>query len=239
MRKFVPLLATLMVLASAQPARPGFLDDLLKEVTRPEGTKDERTVASGLREALYIGTDNAVQAVSREDGYLGNLKIRIPVPDELEGAEKLLRKVRMDAYVDEFILSMNRAAEKASPQAVGIFHQAIKDMTIVDAFDILRGDDTAATGYFREKTFDGLHALFRPIVTESMGQTGVVKSYKRLVDRYTSLPFVKQEPVDLEDYVTNRALEGLFHMVGEEERKIRKDPAARVSKLLREVFGGS
>jgi hypothetical protein len=110
-------------------------------------------------------------------------------------------------------------------------------MSITDAFDILGGHETAATDFFQEKTSDRLYGLFKPVVTDTMGQTGVVKSYKRLVDKYTSIPFVKDEPVDLEDYVTDMALAGLFHMVGEEEKKIREDPAARVTDLLKKVFG--
>ncbi len=238
MKKLVPLLAALSVLATSQCAQSGFLDDLLKEATRPKESTDEKTVASGLKEALRVGTGNAVREVAKEDGYLANLNIRIPIPDELENAEKLLRKIGMARYVDDFILSMNRAAETAAPEAVNIFVNAIRNMTILDAFEILNGPETAATAYFQEKTSDDLYRSFRPVITDTMGQTGVVRSYRRMIDKYTSLPFVEEEPVDLEDYVTNRALDGLFFMVGEEEKRIRKDPAARVTELLRRVFGG-
>jgi len=221
-----------------QYASGGFFDDLIKKATKPKEGNDEATVVSGLKEALRIGTANAVDSVSKENGYLGNVEIKIPVPEKLKRADKMLRKIGMGDSVDEFIESMNRAAETAAPQALDIFVGAVKDMDIIDAFDILSGDDTAATKYFEEKTSDDLYGLFKPVVTDTMGQTGVVQSYKKMIKKYTSLPWVKEEPVDLEDYVTTKALEGLFFMVGEEEKKIRKDPAARVTELLQKVFGG-
>lgn len=231
------LMPLLLSVPAVNCANGGILDDLVREVTRPQQGNDEDTVVAGLKEALRVGTGNAVDAVSRRGGYMDNLAIRIPVPEKLEKADRLLRRIGMGDRVDDFVLSMNRAAEKAAPAAVDIFVGAVKEMTITDAFGILKGGDTAATDYFRNRTTDRLYGLFRPVITDTMGQTGVVKSYKRLVDRYTSIPFVKEEPVDLEDYVTDQALAGLFHMVGEEERKIRKDPAARVTELLRRVFG--
>ncbi len=229
-------LTAVFVLSSVQCSSAGFFDDLIKQVTKPE-TSQEDTFIAGLKEALDIGTQNAVKNVSRENGYFENLNIKIPVPEKLEDTEKLLRKVGMDDSVDEFILSMNRAAEKAAPQAVDIFVGAIRDMTVVDAYGIVKGDETAATSYFKDKTSDNLYGLFKPVVTDSMAQVGVVRSYKRMMDKYNSIPFVKKIDVNIEDYVTDEALGGLFFMVGEEEKKIRKDPAARVTKLLQEVFG--
>ena len=230
-------LTAVFVLSSVQCSSAGFFDDLIKQVTKPE-TSQEDTFIAGLKEALDIGTQNAVKNVSRENGYFANLNIKIPVPEKLEDTEKLLRKVGMDDSVDEFILSMNRAAEKAAPQAVDIFVGAIRDMTVVDAYGIVKGDETAATSYFKDKTLDNLYGLFKPVVTDSMAQVGVVRSYKRMMDKYNSIPFVKKIDVDIEDYVTDEALDGLFFMVGEEEKKIRKDPAARVTELLKKVFGG-
>ena len=230
-------LTTFFLFASVQCSSAGFFDDLIKQVTKPE-TSQEDTFIAGLKEALDIGTQNAVKNVSRENGYFENLNIKIPVPEKLEDTEKLLRKVGMDDSVDEFILSMNRAAEKAAPQAVDIFVGAIRDMTVVDAYGIVKGDETAATSYFKDKTSDNLYGLFKPVVTDSMAQVGVVRSYKRMMDKYNSIPFVKKIDVDIEDYVTDEALDGLFFMVGEEEKKIRKDPAARVTELLKKVFGG-
>jgi hypothetical protein len=231
---FLPLF---LVLSNARCSSGGFLDNLVKQATKPSGHSQEDKFIAGLKEALNIGTRNAVATVSQEDGYFGSLDIRIPVPDELEDAQKMLRKVGMGDRVDTFILSMNRAAEAAAPGAVDIFVNAIRDMTVVDAYGIVKGDETAATSYFREKTTNNLYGLFRPVITESMAQVGVVQSYKRMMDRYNSIPFVKKIDVDLEGYVTVKALDGLFFTVGEEEKRIRKDPAARVTELLQEVFG--
>jgi hypothetical protein len=239
MRRFILLLLPLSLLfltSSIQHSSAGFFDDLIKQVTKPKESKEDTFIA-GLKQALDIGTKNAVSTVSKDNGYLDNLNITIPVPDKLRDVDKLLRKVGMGDRVDTFILSMNRAAETAAPQAVDIFVGAIRDMTVVDAYGIVKGDETAATSYFQGKTTDNLYGLFRPVVTDSMAQVGVVRSYKRMMNKYNSIPFVKKIDVDLEDYVTDEALGGLFFMVGEEEKKIRKDPAARVTKLLQEVFG--
>ncbi len=235
-RFFLFVLPVFFLLSTPQCSSGGFLDDLIKQTTKPQENQEDTFIA-GLKEALDIGTKNAVSSVSREDGYFGNVDIKIPVPEKLEDVENLLRKVGMGDRVDEFILTMNRAAEQAAPQAVDIFVGAIRDMTVVDAYGIVKGDETAATSYFQEKTTDNLYGLFRPVVTDSMARVGVVRSYKGMMERYNSLPFVKKIDLDIEDYVTSEALSGLFFMVGEEEKKIRKDPAARVTKLLQEVFG--
>lgn len=237
MRKCVLLVLILFfLLSSVSYTSAGFFDDLLEKVT---GSKEneEDTLVAGLKEALDVGTKQAVQKVSVQDGYFGNLDIKIPVPEKLKKTESLLRKLGMDDRVDAFILSMNRAAEEAAPQAVDIFVGAIRDMTVVDAYGIVKGDDTAATSYFRDRTSDDLTGLFRPVITDSMATVGVVRSYKKMMDRYNSIPFVKKIDVDLERYVTGKALDGLFFMVGEEEKKIRTNPAARVTELLQKVFG--
>ncbi|UCF89412.1 MAG: DUF4197 domain-containing protein, partial [bacterium] len=151
MKKYPLLIFTaFFLLSSVQCSSGGFLDDLIKQATKPQENQEnqEDTFIAGLKEALDIGTKNAVTAVSREDGYFGNINIRIPVPGELEDVEKLLRKVGMSDRVDAFVLTMNRAAEAAAPQAVDIFVGAIRDMTIVDAYGIVKGDETAATRYF-------------------------------------------------------------------------------------------
>lgn len=226
----------LVLLSLAVPSSAGFLDDLINQVTG-SGESQEDTLIAGLKEALDIGSRNAVRAVSSRDGYFGNLDIRIPVPGKLEKAESFLRKVGMGDRVDEFILGMNRAAETAAPQARDIFVDAIREMTVTDAVGIVRGEETAGTEYFRAKTGARLTALFQPVIKDSMAQVGAVTSYKRFVGRYNSIPLVQDVDIDLEQYVTEKALDGLFFMVGEEEKKIRRDPAARVTELLREVFG--
>ncbi len=238
--KRVLAVSILLLLVFPIDSRGGFLDDLMKQFGSSSGAgQDKGTVTSGLKEALTIGTRNAVSTVSSIDGYFGNLDIRIPMPEKLKKVEKLLMKVGFGDQVDEFILSMNRAAEHAAPFAVEIFVRAIREMTFQDALGILKGNDTAATVYFREKTHDDIYNIFKPTITTSMGKVGAVKSYNKMNRKYTSLPFVKEEPVDLEDYVTEKALYGLFFMIGEEEKKIREDPAARVTDLLRKVFGSN
>jgi hypothetical protein len=138
--------------------------------------------------------------------------------------------------VDAFELSMNRAAEKAAPQALSFFVGAVKEMTIPDAMKILRGNDTAATDFLKSKTYVRIYGAFKPVVTSAMNDVGVTRSFKELMDKARTIPLLKRETVDLDHYVTSKALDGLFIMVGQEEKKIRKDPAARVTELLRTVF---
>ncbi len=230
---------TVLCLLLAVPAEAGFLDKLFKGVTgqSEESTLEEGTIVDGLREALSVATRNAVGQVSAVDGYFGNPEIRIPFPEKIQNVADVLGKVGFQRQVDDFVLSMNRAAEKAAPKAASIFIDAVKGMTIEDARGILNGGDTAATEYFREKTFEKLYDAFKPQVSESMDSVGVTRSYKAVMDRYSAIPFMESENYDLDHYVTSKALDGLFYMLGEEEKKIRTDPAARVTELLKKVFG--
>ncbi len=195
-------------------------------------------IVSGLREALEIGTGNAVNFTGRIDGFFKNAAIKILMPKQLEPVGKGLRLVGQGRLVDEFVLSMNRAAEKAAPAARKIFIDAIKEMTFDDARRILTGGDTAATQYFRDKTEDRIAQAFRPIVEQSMDEVGATKKYKDLMGKFDTIPFAKSQSIDIDQYVVGKALDGLFYMVGEEEKKIRKNPAARVTSILRDVFGG-
>lgn len=222
-----------VVLATA-PARAGILDKI-----RGGGASSDDKVAAGLKEALEIGTGNAVTSTGKPDGFFKNAAIKILMPDKLRKLDKGLRAVGLGSQLDAFVLSMNRAAERAAPSAKSIFKEALTKMTFSDAKRILRGGDTAATEYFRDKTSELLTASFLPIVSSSLGEVGATKNYKDLVGRYSALPLVSAPSLDLDQYVTGKSLEGLFHMLGEEERKIRKDPAARVTKLLKDVFSQS
>jgi RNA binding exosome subunit len=216
----------------------GLLDDVMKNIgSSGKGEPDESTVVSGLKEALSIGTDKAVTNVSQVDGYFGNQVIKILMPEKIQKVADILGKVGYQKQVDDFVLSMNRAAEKAAPQATSIFVDAIKGMTIEDARKILNGGDTAATEFFKSKTHDKIYDVFKPIVSSSMDEVGVTRSYKEMMGKYESFPFMSKESVDLDHYVTNKAMDGLFYMVGQEEKKIRTDPAARVTDLLKTVFG--
>ncbi len=206
--------------------------------TAPAGSGDAQLV-SGLKEALSVGTANAVSATSKVDGYFANQAIRILIPDKVRKVADVLGKAGYRKEVDDFVLSMNRAAEKAAPRAEAYFAEAIREMTFEDARKILNGGDTAATEYFRGKTQKKLYDDFRPAVSASMDEVGVTRSYKNMVGRYAALPLVgKPESVDLDHYVTTKALDGLFYMIGQEEKKIRTDPGARVTELLKAVFGG-
>lgn len=241
MRRSLAILSLILIVAV--PAYAGFWDDVkkeLKETVKESGGEkglSEEKVIAGLKEALDVGTKKAVKKISKLDGYYRNPKITIPFPPKVEKTAKTLRKIGLDKEVDRFVESMNRAAEKAAPKAVDIFVGAIKKMSFTDARDILGGDETAATEFFRNKTSAELSSLFRPVISGAMDDVGVTRNFKKLMKKYASLPFVKEEYIDLDEYVTSRALEGLFLMVGEEEKKIRKDPAARVTELLKQVFG--
>lgn len=225
-----------IVLLTAAPALAQF-DRILKGLgLGQQGGLTDVKIGSGLKEALKIGTENAVNLTGRADGYFRNRAIKILMPEKLQTLEKGLRLVGYGPQVDEFVLSMNRAAERAAPAAQRIFWDAIGKMTFDDARKILDGGDTAATDYFKAKTSDELAAAFRPVVDQTMNEVGVTRQYKGLVGRYEAIPLVKSVTFDVDEYVVTKALDGLFHVLGEEERKIRADPAARVTDLLQEVF---
>jgi hypothetical protein len=191
---------------------------------------------SGLKEALDVGTKKAVELVSQVDGYFANEVIKILIPEDMQKIASTLASVGFQKQVDEFVLSMNRAAEKAAPTAASIFVDAIKGMSFDDARTILTGGDTAAMEYFKENTNEAIYEAFKPVITASMEEVGVTKTFKTLTDKYSSLPFVEKKSIDLDHYVTTKALDGLFYMLGEEEKKIRTDPAARVTDILKKVF---
>jgi hypothetical protein len=202
------------------------------------GALDERTVAAGLREALRVGTDHTVLATARVDGYLGNALIRIALPEQLQSAAATLRTFGLGAQVEELETGMNRAAEIAAGEARQIFWDAVSDMSIADAFGILRGHQTAATDYFRDRSGQALRARFQPIVADKIGQINLSRVYGRIADVYNGFaPAGSERLVDLESYVTDRALDGLFTVLGQEERRIREDPLARSTDLLKRVFG--
>jgi hypothetical protein len=194
--------------------------------------------ASGIRAALERGAVSAVGLLGRADGFLGNPKVRIPLPKFLDDASRLLRATGQGKRVDELEVSMNRAAEMAVPEAKPILVQAAKAVTADDAVRIVRGGDTSVTEYFAVKTRSPLAEKFLPIVTRATQRVSLADKYNALAGRATKLGFVKPEDANLQRYVTGRALDGLFLMIGEEERKIRQDPVGTGSAILRKVFGG-
>jgi Protein of unknown function (DUF4197) len=194
-------------------------------------------IGSGLKEALQIGAENAVNLTGRKDGYFMNQAIKILMPEKLRTVEKGLRAVGYGPQIDEFVLSMNRAGEQAAPFAKDIFLGAITEMTFDDARKILAGGDTAATQYFKAKTTGRLTTAFRPVVENATNEVGVTRQYKELMGRASTIPFLKSETLDIDQYVVDKGLDGLFFVLGQEEKKIRTNPTARVTDLLKEVFG--
>jgi len=195
-------------------------------------------IVDGLKDALKVGTVNTVDLTGKTDGYFANAAIKILLPEKMRNVETGLRALGQGEKVDEFVLAMNRAAEQAAPAAKDIFWGAIKSMSFDDARKILTGGDTAATDYFRAKTTDTLTAAFRPVVKDTMDKVGVVQQYNQLTAAYKSVPFASALPsFDVESYVVGKALDGLFLVLGQEEKKIRTDPAAQVTDILKKVFG--
>jgi uncharacterized protein DUF4197 len=236
---FMPARALALAVAIVLLATPAWaqLDQLLKGLgIGQQGTLSDAKIGAGLKEALHVATENSVNLTGRLDGYFGNEAIKILMPEKLRTVEQGLRVVGYGEKVDAFVLSMNRAAERAAPAAKQIFWNAIGAMTFDDAQKILGGGDTAATEFFKRKTTDNLTAAFRPVVERTMSEVGVVRQYQELVGRFKAIPFAQTQTFDINGYVVTKALDGLFHVVGEQERQIRTNPAARTTALLKEVF---
>ena len=196
-------------------------------------------IISGLKEALRVGTDSTTKKLSKVDGFYGDAAIKILMPPEAAKVESTLRSVGMGSLVDKAVLSMNRAAEDASNHVGSIFWDAIKNMTITDGLNILKGSDTAATSYLRVNTTTQLTAQFKPVIDTSLKKFDATKYWADVFNAYNKIPFVKPVNPDLIAYVTDKALSGLFFNVGLQEQKIRKDPAAQVTSILKKVFGGA
>lgn len=198
----------------------------------------EAEVVAGLKQALEVGSENAGDRLSVVDGYFGNAIIKILMPPEAEKVENTLRAIGLGSQVDQAILAMNRAAEDAASKAVPIFVDAITDMTIQDGVGILNGGNGAATAFLQQRTTVKLTDAFSPVISNSLDKVNATKYWNEIFTVYNALPTTQNKiNPDLTAYVTERALNGLFVVVAEEENKIREDPAARVTDLLREVFG--
>ncbi len=202
----------------------------------PESLSEDKII-QGLKEALEIGSNNVVDIVSKADGYYKNPEIKIPLPEHIKKTEQILRSVGLGSTVDAFETSMNRAAEAAAPQARDLLVDTIKGMSITDAKTILNGRENEATLYFKDKTEDKLRDVFKPIVNSSMASVGVTRYYQDLSAQLKTIPFAGTVNLDLDQYVTDRALGGLYTMLEKEEKMIREDPTARVTDLLKDVFG--
>lgn len=229
-----------IIISVSSSVAPAQLDQIEKRLGMGNASSlSDSKVTSGLKEALRVGATNSVKLIGKPDGYFRNEAIKILMPSSLRPLEKGLRAVGFGPKIDSFILSMNRSAETAAPAARKIFTDAILAMTFEDARKILSGGDTAATDYFKAKTTDRLSTAFRPVVEKTMSQNGVMKQYKGLTEQYQSIPFAKSESFDVNKYVVEKALDGLFYELADQERQIRKNPAARTTSLLKEVFGES
>ena len=231
----IALLVPVLGATSSSAQLPDLLKNLPQLPSSGAGLGDAK-IGQGLKEALRVGTENAVNLTGRLDGYFANQAIKILMPERLKSLEQGLRLIGQGDRVDELVLGMNRAAEKAAPAARGIFVDAIGEMSIDDARKILSGPDTAATDYFKGKTTGKLTTAFQPVVQKAMNEVGLARQYSDLLAQAKAIPFFRAEEYDLDHYVVGKSLDGLFHVVGDEERKIRTNPAARTTDLLREVF---
>ncbi len=193
--------------------------------------------SAALRAALEKGSLAAVANLGRPDGFLGNPQVKIPLPESAQRIEHTLRRFGMGSYADELIVAMNRAAESAVPEAKALFIQSVRKMTVQDAKGIITGGDTAGTDYFRRTTRDQLHQRFRPIVEKATARVQLAQRYEQFADKAVAIGMLKKEDADLDEYVTQKALDGLYLMVAEEEKKIRKDPIGTGSSIIRKVFG--
>lgn len=226
----------LMVPAASQISK---LEKLKKEVDEILDANDlsRDDLSDGLKEALIKGVKNGADKASETNGFYKNQAIKIPFPKNAKKVAKSLRKIGMDKQVDEFVKTLNRSAELAAKEAKPIFVDAVKDMSIEDAWSIVNGkDNKAATNYLQEKTTAKLAEKITPIIEEKLETTNATRYYGDLVKRYNQLPFVEKQDTDLTKYATNQTIKGLFYLVGQEELKIRENPGERTSELLGKVF---
>lgn len=230
MKKLLLLAFPFMILASSCGPANQILSDM--------GGLSQSEIASGLKEALVIGSQNSSNRLSITDGFFNSNIHKIWMPAEAQKVEKALRAVGLGATVDKAILAMNRAAEDAAKTAGSIFVDAIRQMTIQDAVRILRSNDTAATAYFRDKTTATLFNTFKPVINNALAKTQATQYWEEVFSLYNKIS-TRPVTTDLSAYVTQRAIEALFHELKNEEIKIRTDPAARVTEILRKVFGSS
>jgi hypothetical protein len=223
MRKFIAVLAALLLSSAAHALS---LDQLTNQDT-----------AGGLKEALTQGAGKAVDLLGRNDGFLGNPKVKIPLPENLQKAETMMRNFGMGKYADELVTTMNRAAEAAVPEAKKLLVASIKAMSVQDAKGILTGGDDSATQYFRRTTAAQLGETFKPIVQKAMAKVKLARKYDKFAGKAAAFGLIEEKDAHLDDYVTAKALDGLYLMIAEEERAIRKDPVGAVGSLAKKVFG--
>tara|TARA_B110000003_G_C16654458_1_gene535780 strand:- start:2415 stop:3134 length:720 start_codon:yes stop_codon:yes gene_type:complete len=233
-------LATILLLSSFYAsAQIGFLkkaNDKAQNLISSKLSVSEQDVKKGLVEALSKGSEYAIKEASAINGFNGNSLIRIPFPQEAKKMKEALVRIGLEEQIKSMEKSINQSAEIASKEALTILISAIKNMNIEDAYSILKGEDNAATLYLNDQTNDFLYKSFKPIIIESMEKVEVAKQWNPLVKKYNSIPFIEKINPDLEDYITNKAIVGLFVLVAQQEKEIRENPLARTSEILKNVF---
>ena len=233
----VVIVAMVWVFTSCASQAQFNLGKILDKVKSPSGSLSEGDIVSGLKEALNIGISNGSAEASKTDGYFKNELIKIIVPPEAQKVATTLRKMGLGAEVDKFTLSLNRAAEDAAKKSKPIFVKAITSMTITDALGILKGQDDAATVYLKKTTNGELYKTFFPVVDSTLQLNKATQYYADLVNTYNKIPLVKKVDPNLKEYATQKTIDGLYILIAQEEKKIRKDPGARVTQILKNVFG--
>ena len=212
------------------------LGKVLDQIQKPGGSLSEGDIVNGLKEALNVGISNGSAEASKVDGFFKNELIKIVIPPEAQKVAETLRKLGLGSEVDKFTLALNRAAEDAAKKSKPIFVKAITSMTITDALGILKGQDDAATMYLKKTTNDDLYKTFFPVVDSTLNLNKATEYYASIVKTYNEIPLVKKVNPNLKEYATQKTIDGLYVLIAQEEKKIRKDPVARVSDLLKKVF---
>jgi hypothetical protein len=232
MKKVIATLAIVLMLSGCAE-----LQQVASQYPGIGGTLGNADIAAGLKEALNNGITKEVSKLTVKDGFYKNQAVKILLPQELQKVDKTLRDLGMSSLADEGLKVLNRAAEDAVKEATPIFVDAVKSMSFTDAKNILFGNDTSATSYLQSTTSSALYGKFNPVVKNSLGKVGADKVWANIIGKYNALPLVQDVNPDLNDYVTNKAMEGVFKMVAVEEKDIRHNLAARTSDLLKRVFG--
>ena len=241
MKNLCLILITLVYFSSVSCTNGQILKKLkLPKTTTTSSTSSALTsdeVAKGLKEALTSGVSKGADIASALDGFYKNSFIKIPFPPEVREVETKLRQIGLGSEVDKFVLSLNRAAEDAAKQSKPIFVSAITSLTIQDVWGILKGENNAATEYLKRSTSTQLTSTFQPVIRESLNKVNATKYYSDLVNTYNRLPMVKKVNPNLDQYATQKAIDGLFYLVAQEEINIRENPVARTTDILKKVFG--
>lgn len=240
-RSYAAILIVLCAFAAPAQAQSSWKDKLKGYLGGSTATESaglsESEIGDGLKEALRVSANTVVGKLGQTDGFNADPNIRIPLPGALGKAHKALSKVGMGKYGDDLQLKLNRAAEAATPKAKALFLGAIKDMTLDDVMQIYKGPDDAATTYFKNKMSPGLAAEMKPVVDESLADVGAVQSYQSFIGKYQNLPLVSEVNTDISSYVVDKAMDGIFYYMAQEEAAIRANPAKRTTELLKKVFG--